>query len=179
MLPPPLDGRWRRFPPSPSEEAAALMEMATLQKPLVFEGTWCGDRNSSFLFYFIFILYCYYLLLVVTCFPPNNQPLPDHCKEREREQRGRPAPLASVNRTQARGERSKTHHPSLRLATPPLASGSRNQKMNLRTLVSQNKKRYQMHSFDLDLTYITDKVVAMVPNPPFSLSFFVFAFHFI
>lgn len=33
--------------------------------------------------------------------------------------------------------------------------------MNLRTLVSQNKKRYQMHSFDLDLTYITDKVVAM------------------
>jgi hypothetical protein len=42
-----------------------------------------------------------------------------------------------------------------------------NPTMNLRTLVSQNKKRYQMHSFDLDLTYITDKVVAMV-CPPFA-----------
>jgi hypothetical protein len=46
--------------------------------------------------------------------------------------------------------------------------------MNLRTLVSQNKKRYQMHSFDLDLTYITDKVVAMV-CPPLPLRRFLFS----
>ena len=52
-------------------------------------------------------------------------------------------------------------------------------KSRIRNLVSKEKRRFKNEKYDLDLTYITDRVIAMgFPSSDFEASYYMLRFEF-